>query len=124
MRLHDRILEESGGLAGVRDQGLLESALHKIAEGFGDDDSYETFFTKIAAVGFSMAQNHVLTDGNKRTALETMLLILRLNGYSARPGIDAATTVMILLATGNLDIAGLRIALIHWCGLNPGDDAL
>ena len=37
---------------------------------------------------------------------------------------QTATTVMILVATGNLEIAGLRVALIHWCGLNPGDDAL
>ncbi len=121
IRLHDRIIEESGGLSGVRDKGLLESALHKIVEGFGGEDSYPTFFTKLAAVGYSIAQNHVFSDANKRTALETMLLSLRLNGYRQRPSVDAATTVMVLVATGNLEIAGLRVALIHWCGLNPGD---
>jgi death on curing protein len=124
MRLHDRILEESEGLPGVRDKGLLESALHKIVDGFDGQDSYPTFFTKLAAVGYSIAQNHVFTDANKRTALETMLLALRLNGYRQRPSTDAATTVMVLVATGNLEIAGLRVALIHWCGLNPGDSSL
>jgi death on curing protein len=124
MRLHDRILEESEGLPGVRDKGLLKSALHKIVEGFGGEDSYPTFFTKLAAVGYSIAQNLVFTDANKRTALETMLLALRLNGYRQRPSTDAATTVMVLVATGNLEITGLRVALIHWCGFNPGDSSL
>ena len=124
IRLHDRILVESGGLSGVRDAGLLESALHKIVEGFGGEDSYPTLFTKTAVVGFSIAQNHVFSDGNKRTALEAMLLILELNGYAKRPTRQAATTVMVLVATGNLEIAGLRVALLHWCGLNPGDDSL
>lgn len=108
----------------MRDAGLLESALHKVVEGFGGDDSYPTLFIKAAAVGFSIAQNHVFNDANKRIALETMLLILGLNDYHKRPSLEAATTVMILVATGNLEIAGLRVALIHWCGLNPGDDAL
>jgi death on curing protein len=111
-------------VSGVRDAGLLESPLHKIVEGFGGEDSYPTLFTKAAMVGFSIAQNHVFSDANKRTALETMLLILELNGYPKRPITQAATTVMVLVATGNLEVAGLRVALLHWCGLNPGDDSL
>lgn len=124
IRLHDLILLESDGLTGVRDQGLLESALFKVVEGFGGEDSYPTLFTKAAIIGFSIAQNHVFSDGNKRTALETMLLILEMNGFRKRPAIEAATTVMVLVATGNLEVAGLRVALIHWCGLNPGDESL
>jgi death on curing protein len=124
IRLHDKILVESEGLSGIRDAGLLESALHKIVEGFGGEDSYPTLFTKAAMVGFSIAQNHVFSDANKRTALETMLLMLELNGYSKCPITQAATTVMVLVATGNLEVAGLRVALLHWCGLNPGDDSL
>jgi hypothetical protein len=53
-----------------------------------------------------------------------MLLALRLNGYRKRPSIDAATTIMVLVATGHLEIAGLRVVLLHWCGLNPSEAAL
>jgi death on curing protein len=124
IQLHDSILAVSGGLQGIRELGLLGSAIQKPVEGFAGQETYPTFFSKVAAVGFSIAQNHVFSDANKRTALQTMLATLALNKINANPHEQAATTVMILVATGNLDIAGLRVALIHWCGLNPGDDAL
>ena len=53
-----------------------------------------------------------------------MLYILGLNGFECLPHEQAATTVMVLVATGNLEVAGLRVALLHWCGLSPGDDSL
>lgn len=124
VRLHDQIIAEHGGLSGIRDGGLLESAVHKVVEGFGGDDSYPTLFTKVAALGYGIAQNHVFADANKRTALQTMLLTLGINRIRCEPSLQAATTVMVLVATGNLEIAGLRVALIHWCGLNPGDENL
>lgn len=124
IKIHDRIIEEHGGLTGINNPGLLESAVHKIVEGFGGEDSYSTFFCKVAVVGFSIAQNHVFSDANKRTALQTMLYIVGLNGFECIPHEEAATTVMVLVATGNLEVAGLRVALLHWCGLNPGDDSL
>jgi death on curing protein len=123
-RLHDSILEESDGLTGVRDVGLLESAIRKVVETAFGDEAYPTLFTKVAAVGFSIAQNHVFNDGNKRTALETMVLILRLNGHAFARNTRAETTLMVLIATGNLSTPGVRVALLHWAGLNPGDDTL
>ncbi len=124
VQIHDSILLRSGGLSGMRELGLLESAVQKPVEGFAGQETYATFFTKIAAIGYSIAQNHVFSDANKRTSLQTMLVTLAVNRIQCEPSEQAATTVMVLVATGNLEIAGLRVALIHWCGLNPGDAAL
>jgi death on curing protein len=124
VHLHDEIIAFSGGLPGVKDAGLLESAIRKVTEAAFGDDLYSTLFTKAAAVGFSIAQNHVFNDANKRTALSVMVRTLELNGYKFKLEQQAATTVMVLIATGNLGIPGVRVALLHWAGLNPGDDTL
>lgn len=121
---HDKLIEATGGLPGIKDMGALEAAALRPKASAGGEDAYPTFFTKVAAVGFAIAQGHVFTDGNKRTALAAMLWTLRVNGYRCRPSPDAGTTVMLLVATGHLNIGGLRVALIHWCGLNPGDATL
>jgi death on curing protein len=124
IHIHDEIIALSGGLPGVKDAGLLESAVRKAVQSIGGDDAYPTLFEKAAVVGFSIAQNHVFNDANKRTALTVMLAILELNGYKFKLEQQAATTVMVLIATGNLGIPGVRVALLHWAGLNPGDDTL
>ncbi|GEM87735.1 hypothetical protein MGR01S_23600 [Meiothermus granaticius NBRC 107808] len=111
-------------MPGIKDAGALESAALRPRASAGGQDAYPTFFTKVAAVGFAIAQGHVFSDGNKRTSLATMLWTLRANSYRITPSQDAGTTVMVLVATGNLTIEGLRVALIHWCGLNPGEASL
>lgn len=102
----------------------VESASKKPKTSVGGQDAYPTFFSKVAAQGFEIARGHSFTDGNKRTALTSMLWTLSANGYNARPSDDAGTTVMLLIATGNLDITGVKVSLIHWCGLNVADETL
>jgi death on curing protein len=122
--LHDRILAASAGRPGVRDLGLLESALSKPVESAFRKDAYEGLFRKAAAVGFSITQNHVFTDANKRTGLLTMLFILHENRVKANPSDDAASTLMVLIATGNLSIEGVRAVLLHWGGESPSSTDL
>lgn len=124
LEAHADVLELSGGLPGIKDRGALESAADTPRKSAGGEDAYRTFFTKVAAVGYHIAQGHIFIDGNKRTALTAMLWTLRMNGYAPKPTADAGTTVMLLVATGHLKIPGLRIALIHWCGLNVADETL
>jgi len=124
VELHDRVLAESDGLPGIRDRGALESAALRPMVTVGGEDAYPTLFSKTAAMGYTIAQNHPFSDANKRTAYTAMLWTLKVNGYKLRPSPDAGTTVMVLVATGNLTIEGLRVALIHWCGLNPGEASL
>lgn len=124
MALHDEVIEQSGGRPGVKDRGAVESASNKPKTSVGRADAYPTFFTKVAAQGFELASGHSFTDGNKRTALSAMLWTLAANGFKVKVSDDAQTTVMLLVATGNLEIPGLRVALIHWCGFDVADVTL
>lgn len=77
--LHERILQQSGGLTGLRDENLLESAVYRPQVTFGGKELYPDLFSKVAALGYSLIQNHPFADGNKRTGVEAMRLMLRLN---------------------------------------------
>ena len=79
--LHYRlILEETGGLIGVRDEGLLESALASPFMSFGGRDLYPAKEQKAARLGFSLISNHPFMDGNKRVGMHEMLTFLEMNG--------------------------------------------
>lgn len=79
--LHDQVVKRSGGLLGVRDIGLVESAVFRPQASFDGKDLYKTIFDKAAALLQSLLMNHPFLDGNKRTALSSAGLFLRLNGY-------------------------------------------
>ena len=79
--LHKRIIEASGGSQGVRDLGLLESAIYRPQSSFGGTDLYPDVFSKAAALGHSLINNHPFVDGNKRTGYASMRLFLRINGH-------------------------------------------
>ncbi|MEK7858138.1 MAG: type II toxin-antitoxin system death-on-curing family toxin [Elusimicrobiota bacterium] len=86
--LHKRVLEASGGSAGVRDQNLLESAVYRPQATFGGSDLYPDAISKAAALGHSIIKNHPFVDGNKRTGFEAMRLFLRLNGLDVKASED------------------------------------
>ena len=71
--LHEKLLDATGGLAGTRDSGLLESALYGAQQGFGDEEAYPTPEQRAARLAFAITQNHPFLDGNKRTAMLVML---------------------------------------------------
>lgn len=74
--IHERVINEFGGPAGIRDHGLLESALHRPRSGYYDD------LTAMAAALFeSLLMNHPFMDGNKRVAFFATDVFLRINGY-------------------------------------------
>jgi death-on-curing protein len=98
--LHDRILQQSGGLAGLRDENLLESAVYRPQVTFGGQELYPDLFSKAAALGHSLIQNHPFADGNKRTGFASMRLMLRLNGYDLRASQNMKFQFVINIATG------------------------
>ena len=98
--LHDRILQQSGGLAGLRDETLLESAVYRSQVTFGGQELYPELFSKVAALGHSLIQNHPFADGNKRTGFASMRLMLRLNGYDLRASQNMKFQFVIHIATG------------------------
>lgn len=79
--LHARLIEETGGSHGVRDMGLLLSALGRPQATFEGQDLYPTIYQKVAAMSDAMINNHPFVDGNKRTGIGAAVLFLSLNGY-------------------------------------------
>ena len=64
--LHDQIISETGGTKGLRDEGLLESALFTPFQVFGNEELYPSIIGKAARLGFGLVKNHAFLDGNKR----------------------------------------------------------
>ncbi|MGQ0701049.1 MAG: type II toxin-antitoxin system death-on-curing family toxin [Panacagrimonas sp.] len=100
LSVHDAQLAQHGGLAGVRDPGVLDSALARPrqAESYGVDD----MFVPAASFAFDIARNHPLLDGNKRTAWVCARTFLKLNGAALTPDRGAAVEMMVQLAEGSL----------------------
>ena len=98
--IHDASLARFGGLAGIRDEGLLESALAQPFASFDGRDLYPTIAEKAARLAFGLARNHPFLDGNKRVATACLGAFLRLNGYAFRPSADELLDIMLRVAAG------------------------
>jgi len=103
--LHGESLAVHGGLAGLRDEGLLDSALARPL----NLAAYEMpdLFDLAASYGIGVAKNHPFNDGNKRAAFLAVGLFLALNGYRLNAGQVEATQTMLAVAAGELDEPGL-----------------
>jgi len=94
LHLHTRSIKDFGGSDGIRDPGLLESAIARPFQTFGGEDLYPTVFEKAAALAESLIINHPFVDGNKRTgmlAMATFLLEFDLEITSADEGLYSFT---------------------------------
>lgn len=100
LRLHDESLARHGGMPGLRDEGLLDSALSRPPnlQAYGTPD----FADLAAAYSYGLARNHPFADGNKRAAFLAVGLFLGLNGYRLRVSQAEATATMLSLAAGKL----------------------
>lgn len=78
--LHKIVVEYSGGSAGVREYGLLDSAINSIYQTFMGQELYPTIIEKGARLGYNLISNHAFIDGNKRIGILTMLTFLKVNG--------------------------------------------
>ena len=101
LAIHDEQLAEHGGSAGVRDEGLLESALARPLNhaGYGEPDISE--LAAVYAIG--LVRNHPFIDGNKRTGLRHVVTFLALNGADFEPPEADATIAILRLASGDLE---------------------
>ncbi|HSR68731.1 MAG TPA: type II toxin-antitoxin system death-on-curing family toxin [Acidobacteriota bacterium] len=100
--LQQQLIEESGGIHGIRDAAALESAVAQPHMSFGGEDLYQTLEEKAVALGFSLIKNHPFLDGNKRighAALETFLF---LNGHELRSPVDEAEKVILAVAASEM----------------------
>ena len=79
VRLQEKIVIATGGIPGVRDMGLLESAVLSCYQTFESMDLYPSIIEKAARLAYAVNRNHPFVDGNKRVAVTSMLVMLRLN---------------------------------------------
>ena len=101
--LHQLIAQETGGSIGVRDEGLLESALEVAFSGFGGEEFYPTKEEKGARLGYNLISNHAFVDGNKRIGMYVMLTFLEVNGIHMDCTNDEVSTVGLAVAAGDMD---------------------
>ena len=100
--LYQQIIEQTGGTAGLRDEGLLESSVYRPKASFGGQDLYPDLFTKTAALGHSLISNHPFVDGNKRVGLEAMRLVLRMNSFDLHASIKSKYDFIMNIAQGKI----------------------
>jgi death on curing protein len=108
--LHRRLLIRFGGEEGVRDLGLLESALARPRSGY-----YKSLSEQAAALLQSLALNHAFVDGNKRVAFAGTAIFLRLNGFRLVCGADEAEQFLLNdVIMGHADVRAIALRLEAW----------
>ncbi len=115
LSVHEMMIKETGGSDGVRDTGLLQSALNAPFQAFDGKDVYPSLLSKAAAMCRSIISNHPFIDGNKRTGIHVMLIFLEINGvqpdYTQKELIELGLGV----AAGNLGVDGILSWLTEHC---------
>ena len=99
--LHKAIYDRYGGSFGVRDEGLLDSALEAPFQTFGGQDLYPGDMDKIARFGYGLIGNHPFHDGNKRIGALALLTLLELNGYLINATDKELSDIIYAVASGS-----------------------
>jgi death on curing protein len=102
MRIQERVLRRDGGLAGVRDLGLLSAAVMMPQQGFGGAYLHEDLAAMAAAYLYHISKNHPFLDGNKRAALAAALTFLIANGVTSLPTENDAAETTLAVAAGQM----------------------
>ncbi len=105
--LHRIMAQATGGSIGVRDEGLLESALEAAFSGFGGVEFYPTKEEKGARLGYNLISNHAFVDGNKRIGMYVMLTFLEVNGIHMHCSNEDVIHAGLSVAEGSMDYDGL-----------------
>ena len=102
IKLHEYMASCTGGSVGLRDAGLLESAINGAFASFGGEDLYKTREEKAARIGFSLISNHAFVDGNKRIGVFVMLTLLKLWGVDLTCTNEDVIELGIATASGRM----------------------
>lgn len=112
--LHSQLIQETGGASGLRDEGLLESALYAPFQGFGGVEQYPSVYQKAARLAYGLIQNHAFVDGNKRIGTHAMLVFLALNGIKLSYTQKELSDVILKVADGSCSFSQLmNWVLLH-----------
>lgn len=102
MMLHHELILETGGSDGLRDEGLLDSALNAPFQSFDGTDTFPSVQQKGARLGFGLIRNHAFIDGNKRIGTHAMLIFLSLNGIELDYTQNELSDMVLKVASGDL----------------------
>lgn len=102
LTLHRELVCETGGSDGLRDEGLLDSALNAPFLSYEGKDAYPSLQQKGARLGFGLIQNHAFIDGNKRIGAHVMLTFLALNGIDLTYTQEELSDMILKVASGEL----------------------
>ena len=109
--LHAQLIKETGGSDGIRDEGLLDSAILNPFQSFDGKELYPSVLGKGARLGFGLIQNHAFVDGNKRIGAHAMLVFLALNGHSLSYTQKELTDIVLSVASGEKNCDDLLLWL-------------
>lgn len=107
LKLHNQLIDESGGEYGIRDKGLLESALNAPFQSFDNRDLYITVQAKAARLGYGIIKNHPFVDGNKRSGTHIMLLFLYFNNIELDYSQEELSDFILKIASGKAEYEDL-----------------
>ena len=107
LMLHSMLMEQSGGMKGLRDEGLLDSAIHWPLQTFGGQELYPTILEKAARLGYGLIHNHPFVDGNKRIGTHAMLVFLDINNVVVSYEDEDLIATILRVASGDMDDLGL-----------------
>lgn len=101
--MHHTLIMETGGIDGLRDEGLLDSAIAAPFQSFDSTELIKSVQQKAARLAYGLIQNHPFLDGNKRIGAHAMLVFLALNGISLFYTQDELASVFLKMAAGEID---------------------
>lgn len=101
IKIQRQIIREFGGISGIRDESILDSALANPLQTFAGQDLYYGISEKIVRLGYSIIKNHPFLDGNKRTGLHSMLILFHLNGFNIKISHEKLTSIIMKVADGS-----------------------
>lgn len=96
--IHEQLIRETGGSQGLRDEGLLESALAAPFQSFDGEDAFPSIYQKAARLGYGLIKNHPFVDGNKRIGTHIMLVFLALNDITLAYTQEELTQIILAIA--------------------------
>lgn len=113
LMLHEQLIKATGGSAGIRDEGMLDSALSNPFQSFGGEELYPSIQAKAARLCFGLVKNHSMIDGNKRLGTHVMLVFLALNGYELTYSQKELSDTILALASEEIKVEDMQQWIIE-----------
>ena len=102
IRIHDRLIETSGGKKGIKDINLLDSAINSIYQTYDSKELYPIILEIAARLCYSLNKNHAFIDWNKRISMHMLAVFLRFHDVNYAPSNDEAIKIGLSLADGSM----------------------